>query len=65
MQVANPSHGQVKTDRRMVSELDSSDSTPLVGNDGMRFVLDDMTELAGKTYASGEKGHFETQGLLR
>ena len=42
------------------SELGYSDLHLLVGNDGMRFVLDDMTvEANGKTYASDDvKGHF-------
>ena len=51
------------------SELGYSDLHLLVGNDGMRFVLDDMTvEANGKTYASDDvkKGHFRRhQGLLR
>ena len=37
------------------SELGYSDLHLLVGNDGMRFVLDDMTvEANGKTYASDD-----------
>ncbi len=36
------------------SELGYSDLHLLVGNDGMRFVLDDMTVANGKTYASDD-----------
>ncbi len=54
MQVANNfSLDQLKRIVDKASELGYSDLHLLVGNDGMRFVLDDMTvEANGKTYAS-------------
>ena len=56
MQAANTSHWiSLKRIVDKASELGYSDLHLLVGNDGMRFVLDDMTlEANGKTYASDD-----------
>ena len=56
MQAANTSHWiSWKRIVDKASELGYSDLHLLVGNDGMRFVLDDMTvEANGKTYASDD-----------